>query len=443
MAGGSLHMSLDVGPVSAYCDVILDVFINFKPFYFIAGISLSVGVRCNIDILFVHVHISVSIGADLTLWGPDAFGGLAHVDFWFFGFDIRFGDGSRSIPGISLGEFYEMIRTPGPTSNPPATDKTIANNPYITQHKYSIETGLFPSAPGGASTDFPNTGAATEWLVQNANLQVRVDCDFALSDAKIISNDANPYQIELPKSAPSGSADGMKNIFSFPMHNTKQITSSLEIRIYSLSGEDTLMSGFTAELVLKNAALALWSKYEPQNDPLVNRNPPNLKAGGDPTKLLCQGVRLFAPPAVRSKSPIIDFDATTAMKEEFPYDLNFLKKPVPEQSSYLAVPLDSSDAPWDDFADRWSGKTDATLNDVEKAAIRGDHAAGGGGMLGLAADLLGWTRRPPADKEANVVVVPANGTMEWALTGDPPALLTSKLGDYYPALPMWTTMASA
>src|ERR1700709_138997 len=108
MAGGSLHMSLDVGPVSAYCDVILDVFINFKPFYFIAGISLSVGVRCNIDILFVHVHISVSIGADLTLWGPDAFGGLAHVDFWFFGFDIRFGDGSRSIPGISLGEFYEM-----------------------------------------------------------------------------------------------------------------------------------------------------------------------------------------------------------------------------------------------------------------------------------------------------------------------------------------------
>jgi hypothetical protein len=31
MAGGTLHMSLGVGPVSAYCDVVLDVFINFKP----------------------------------------------------------------------------------------------------------------------------------------------------------------------------------------------------------------------------------------------------------------------------------------------------------------------------------------------------------------------------------------------------------------------------
>lgn len=31
MAGGHLHMSLDVGPVSAYCDIALDVFINFKP----------------------------------------------------------------------------------------------------------------------------------------------------------------------------------------------------------------------------------------------------------------------------------------------------------------------------------------------------------------------------------------------------------------------------
>jgi hypothetical protein len=31
MAGGQLHMSLEVGPVSAYCDVTLDVFVNFKP----------------------------------------------------------------------------------------------------------------------------------------------------------------------------------------------------------------------------------------------------------------------------------------------------------------------------------------------------------------------------------------------------------------------------
>jgi hypothetical protein len=66
--------------------------------------SISVGVECDIgefprnedtkrnhlsdlpvDILFIHIHISISLGADLELWGPDAFGGLAHVHFWFFG----------------------------------------------------------------------------------------------------------------------------------------------------------------------------------------------------------------------------------------------------------------------------------------------------------------------------------------------------------------------
>jgi hypothetical protein len=48
MAGGSLHMSMSVGPVSAYFDVVFDAFINFKPFYFKAYVSLSVGIECDI-----------------------------------------------------------------------------------------------------------------------------------------------------------------------------------------------------------------------------------------------------------------------------------------------------------------------------------------------------------------------------------------------------------
>ena len=48
MAGGSLHLSLSVGPVSAYADLIIDAFINFKPFHFRAEISLTVGIECDI-----------------------------------------------------------------------------------------------------------------------------------------------------------------------------------------------------------------------------------------------------------------------------------------------------------------------------------------------------------------------------------------------------------
>jgi hypothetical protein len=49
MVGGLLHMSLGVGPVSAYLDLVFDAFINFKSFYFKAQVSVSVGVECDID----------------------------------------------------------------------------------------------------------------------------------------------------------------------------------------------------------------------------------------------------------------------------------------------------------------------------------------------------------------------------------------------------------
>ena len=434
MTGGSLNMSLDVGPVSASCLIILDVFINFKPFYFIAEVSLSVNIRCNIDILFIHIHISISIGADIILWGPETFGGLAHVDFWFFGFDIRFGSGQRSIPGISLAEFYEMVQKPGPASAAPATDKTLANDPHITQHKYSVEAGLFPSAPESTSKDFPNTGAGTEWLVTAANLQIRIDCDFALTEATLFSKTSS--DIILPSKADSKAS--YKPFYAFPMHTSDPLKSTLEIRIYTIEGDkSTLMSGFTAELVLKTAPPALWTKYDRKIDPLVTPNPPSLTSGSNPTLTLCQGVRIFAPEAIKSRSPIIDFDATAAMKKAYDYDLH---APPPAQARFFAQPLEEADKPWDTFGEMWGGKTDVLFGDAKKSEIRGDDAVGGGGLVGLAADFLGWKRRGTGDKEGNVVVVPDGGRMEWELKGDPPVSLAEKLGDYYPALPLMTSL---
>ncbi|KAH8879234.1 hypothetical protein GQ53DRAFT_855007 [Thozetella sp. PMI_491] len=60
MAGGQLHFSLSVGPVSAYCDVVFDAFINFKPFHFRAEISLSVGVECDIGEFSAHLLLIAS-----------------------------------------------------------------------------------------------------------------------------------------------------------------------------------------------------------------------------------------------------------------------------------------------------------------------------------------------------------------------------------------------
>jgi hypothetical protein len=435
MAGGSLHMSLGVGIVSAYCNIVLDVFINFKPFYFIAEISLSVGVECDIDILFIHIHVSVSIGADLTIWGPREFGGIAHVDFWFFGFDIHFGGGLNKEDPLLLPEFYEVVRTPGPASTTADTD------PYIAQHKYSIESGLAPTVPTPSGTDFPNTGASTEWTVQ-PNLQIRIDCDFTLSGAHIIVNETDrtkDYPINLPPLTSAGVPTTPPDIWSFPMQNATPITSTLEIRIYSLEGDTpSLMPGFTAELVLKNASQALWSEYKSDNDPLKNLNPTILLNGDNPTKLLVQAVRIFSPAPFRAKSPIVDFDATAAMAEQLPYNL---APPLPQQTAFLSQLPANSPAPWSQLEDEWSGKVNPQYQGINKSDVRGDDggAEPGGGLLGLCSNVLGWANRPAVDKVKNAVVVPADGRMEWQLKSNPPLLLIKELADYYPALPMWTS----
>jgi hypothetical protein len=76
MAGALIHVSLNVGPVSAYLDATFDALINFHPLHYIVEFSISVGVECDIDILFIHIHISVHIGAELHIEGP-SFHGIA------------------------------------------------------------------------------------------------------------------------------------------------------------------------------------------------------------------------------------------------------------------------------------------------------------------------------------------------------------------------------
>jgi hypothetical protein len=79
MAGALIHVSLSVGPVSAYLDATFDALINFHPLHYIVEFSISVGVECDIDIWFIHIHISVHIGAELHIEGPSFHGTAQYV----------------------------------------------------------------------------------------------------------------------------------------------------------------------------------------------------------------------------------------------------------------------------------------------------------------------------------------------------------------------------
>jgi hypothetical protein len=145
----------------------------------------------RIDILFIHIHISIHLGADLTVWGPDAFGGYAWVDFWFFGFGIDFGDAEKDISAArSLEDFYKQVITAGPASMPPTNDK-VGTRVTIDQHKYSVEDGLIPAKTPDADADksFPSTGAQSVWQVKAGTVKFRIDTPFALSGAYFVLSD--------------------------------------------------------------------------------------------------------------------------------------------------------------------------------------------------------------------------------------------------------------
>ncbi|KAH7407444.1 hypothetical protein BKA64DRAFT_417254 [Cadophora sp. MPI-SDFR-AT-0126] len=458
MAGGALHISLDVGPVSAYADIALDVFVNFKPFYFIAEIRLSVGIECEVDLLFVSFHISMSLGADLVLWGPDQFGGVAHVHFWFFGFSIDFGSGLKDVPGVSLLEFYEMVKTAGPDSDPPPGDKTSNANPCQALHKYSIEEGLFPSQPKSEDEKtFPNTGTNTEWKVLAGPLQIRIDVDFALKSASLVNDAKDPKNFNHITTTPP---QNLNDFYAFPMHLTNPVdTSHMNITIYFLGGNEEdkeLRSDFRAELVLKNAPRAVWDKYTSDKNPLSRisgEKPKALENGSNPTMELCQGVRILPPLPDLDQCPVLDFDATAAMmvfndSEPFPTLDD-------EQSIFLAEPFQPESSPvaqWADFEKLWKGEkepfmTDTSGEKVLKSDMRGDSGIGAG-IIGLVVNTLGWSERRPAEKEKGMVpdVLDSENKVqrkEWELVSAPPHILAEELKYYYPYLPMITGPVTA
>lgn len=97
MGGGALNASFHMGSfLQAWFTAHADFLITYKPFSYIIGVGVSIGVRANIPLLFVTLHVSLSVGADISIWGPST-GGYAHVHLYFVSFGISFGPSQTSI----------------------------------------------------------------------------------------------------------------------------------------------------------------------------------------------------------------------------------------------------------------------------------------------------------------------------------------------------------
>lgn len=105
MAGGHLEAAYEAGNFRAWFRLGVDFLIAWKPFAYEARARVNIGASYTFKVFGIRNTVSVDVGADLHIWGPE-FGGRATVYILFFSFDVEFGDRTRSLPKpIDWNEF--------------------------------------------------------------------------------------------------------------------------------------------------------------------------------------------------------------------------------------------------------------------------------------------------------------------------------------------------
>ncbi len=149
MAGGRLEVTAHLGPARAWLIAYADFLISWDPFHYDIAIGVSIGVSLDFDVCFIfcgHVHIEVSLGADLHIVGPPLHG-EASVHILFFTITIPFGDSNTSDPPYiqDFGTFKKKYLTTGD-----ASEKVVG---------VRVGGGLLPPDPPGAK---PSPGSKSQ-----------------------------------------------------------------------------------------------------------------------------------------------------------------------------------------------------------------------------------------------------------------------------------------
>ncbi|WP_285779030.1 DUF6603 domain-containing protein [Microtetraspora sp. NBRC 13810] len=150
MAGAALSVVYHSGSFKAWFTAQADLLISWRPFFFTARIAVSIGASYRVDFLFIHKTVSVSVGAELELWGPPT-GGSVTAHFLCFSKTISFGAGRGGAQATPLewSAFSSML---------PDRDHMVTVSPV---------SGLDRTIP---DTGDGTGGSGKRWLVRARDL---------------------------------------------------------------------------------------------------------------------------------------------------------------------------------------------------------------------------------------------------------------------------------
>jgi hypothetical protein len=226
MAGGHLEVLFRDGGLRAWLKLGADFLIAWKPYHYDASVYVNVGASYTFDInlLFTRVRttISVNVGAQLHLWGPD-FSGTAEIDLSVISFTIAFGAGAS--------------KTPEPLKTWAEFQQSFLPEP-VKVCTISVKNGLVRNMESKG-------GAPEGWVINPKQFSLVIDSAVPLKSARELG----------------GKLDDLANVnFNIaPMSSKKKLkTSTLSIEITKKDGP--VKSNFKYSLIKKLVPAGLWGE---------------------------------------------------------------------------------------------------------------------------------------------------------------------------------------
>lgn len=309
MAGGRWEVLFNASIVRASIVIWADMLISWAPFHYYIDMGITVKIEANIKILFIRIHFSFEMGAELHIWGPP-FAGEAYVDWTIFSFTIPFGDHSKKAPKKLLWEEFATGFIPQKKNNGSVNARlkegkaNTVSNPDPTN--ITISNGLIEVK---GDTKFP--------IINPHQLAITIDSFIPVSELKI--NDKEVLESTVIKSETGDIiyANREKNIGIRPCGFTKG-TVAFEMNVDVVLNNtkmDVMVSG-----IAKGVAEALWGGEESKSN---NTNPGTSKVL---TNVL-SGV-IIQPPVLPQVAQIRTFDFSVlfdASKGTFNWEFTLAK----------------------------------------------------------------------------------------------------------------------
>lgn len=124
MAGGSLEAVWQSGDLRAWFKAWVDFLLGWKPFHYDADIGVSLGASYKVDLGITSFTVSVHVGVQIHLWGPE-FAGTATADLYVISITISFGDSNKNeVKPIQWSDFKNSF-LPGGASTPNTAPRAL------------------------------------------------------------------------------------------------------------------------------------------------------------------------------------------------------------------------------------------------------------------------------------------------------------------------------